>query len=94
VVVLFGSGFGEWKQSLPDGAIVGSSLPTPTLPVSVTIGGAAAKVLYAGGAPGLVSGVVQINVQVPAGTAAGNSIAVVVTVGGKSSRADVTVAVQ
>jgi uncharacterized protein (TIGR03437 family) len=93
-VVLFGSGFGEWKQSLPDGAIVGSSLPTPTLPVSVTIGGAAAKLLYAGGAPGLVSGVVQINVQVPAGTAAGDSIAVVVTVGGKSSTADVTIAVQ
>jgi uncharacterized protein (TIGR03437 family) len=94
VVVLFGSGFGEWKQALPDGAIVGSSLPTPTLPVSVTIGGAAAKVLYAGGAPGLVSGVVQINVQIPAGTPAGNSIAVVVTVGGKSSTADATVAVR
>jgi len=94
VVVLFGSGFGEWKQSLADGAIVGSSLPTPALPVSVTIGGAPAKVLYAGGAPGLVSGVVQINAQVPAGTAAGDSIEVVVTVGGKSSRADVTVAVQ
>jgi uncharacterized protein (TIGR03437 family) len=94
VVVLFGSGFGEWKQSLADGAIVGSSLPTPALPVSVTIGGAAAKVLYAGGAPGLVSGVVQINVQVPAGTAAGTSIAVVVTAGGKSSTADVTIAVQ
>jgi uncharacterized protein (TIGR03437 family) len=53
-----------------------------------------AKVLYAGGAPGLVSGVAQINVQVPAGTAAGGSIAVVVTVGGKSSTADVTVAVR
>jgi len=42
----------------------------------------------------LVSGIAQINVQVPAGTAAGDSIAVVVTVGGKSSTADVTVAVR
>ena len=67
VLTLFGSGFGDWKESIADGTIIGSELPTPKAPVSVTIGGAAAKVLYAGGAPELVSGVVQLNVEVPLG---------------------------
>jgi uncharacterized protein (TIGR03437 family) len=37
----------------------------PMVPVSVRIGGVGADVLYAGAAPGLVSGVLQINVRVP-----------------------------
>jgi uncharacterized protein (TIGR03437 family) len=93
-VVLFGSGFGEWKEPLPDGAVVGSALPSPKAAVSVTISGVAARVLYAGGAPGLVSGVVQINAEVPTEVTPGDKVTVVVNVGGKSSRTDVTIAVE
>src|SRR5258708_7887192 len=71
-VTLFGSGFGEWKQSVPDGTIVDSTLLAPKSTVSVTIDGAAAKVLYAGGTPGLVSGVVQIDVEIPSQTIPGD----------------------
>ena len=94
VVTFYGSGFGEWSSSVADGAVIGSVLPTPKAPVTVTIGGAAAKVLYAGGAPGMVSGVVQINAEVPANISAGDKVTVVVTVGSESSPANVTISVQ
>jgi uncharacterized protein (TIGR03437 family) len=59
------------------------------VPVTVQIGGQPATVLYAGAAPDLVAGVFQINVQVPTGLQAGNQ-PVVVTVGTKTSPANVT----
>jgi uncharacterized protein (TIGR03437 family) len=40
-------------------------LPVPALPVSVTIGGHALEVGYAGAAPGMVSGVLQVTVRLP-----------------------------
>ncbi len=93
IVSLFGSGFGEWSQPAPDGTIFGSTPPALKSDVSVTIGGVAAKVLYAGGAPGLVSGVVQIDAEIPAEITPGEKVTVVVTVGGQSSPANVTVSV-
>ncbi len=60
-----------------------SSLPAPTQNVSVTVGGAQAKVDFVGVTPGLV-GVVQINYEVPAGIPTGAQ-QVVVTVGSASS---------
>lgn len=93
-ITVFGSGFGEWNQLVPDGAVIGSTLPTVQAPVSVTLGGTDAKVLYAGGAPGLVNGVVVVNAEIPMGIAAGDAVTVVVTVGDKSSPANVTVAVK
>ena len=93
-ITLFGSGFGEWNQLVPDGAVIDSSLTTVKTPVSVTIGGTDARVLYAGGAPGLVNGVVVVNAEIPLGVAPGDILAVVVTVGDKSSPANVTVAIK
>jgi uncharacterized protein (TIGR03437 family) len=92
-VTLFGSGFGEWNQLVPDGAVIGSSLPTTKTPVSVTIGGSNSTVLYAGGAPGLVNGVVAVVAVIPDNVAPGDAVGVVVTVGDKSSPAGVTIAV-
>jgi uncharacterized protein (TIGR03437 family) len=42
-----------------------SQLPVPLLPVSATIGTLPAGVTFAGEAPNFVSGVMQVNVQVP-----------------------------
>jgi uncharacterized protein (TIGR03437 family) len=50
-------------------------------------------VLYAGGAPGLVAGVMQVNVRIPAGVPSGPQ-PIVVSVGSASSRPDVTLAVR
>ena len=58
----------------------------------MTIGGQNATVNFAGGAPGLVAGVIQVNAQIPAGLTAGN-VPVVVQVGTSNSQPGVTVAV-
>jgi uncharacterized protein (TIGR03437 family) len=71
----------------------GSSFPKPVLPVTVTIGNQPATVLFAGEAPGLVSGVLQVNAMIPAGLGAGNQ-PVVLSVGGVMSPNVITVAVQ
>jgi uncharacterized protein (TIGR03437 family) len=59
----------------------------------VTVGGVPATVVFAGTAPGFVEGALQINVQMSASVPSGAQ-PVVVTVGGVSSPAGVTVAVQ
>jgi uncharacterized protein (TIGR03437 family) len=72
---------------------VGPVTPAPLLQVSATIGGEPALVEFAGEAPGMVSGVLQVNVQIPADAATGN-LPVAVTVGNASSQSGVTVSVQ
>jgi len=65
-ITFFGTGVGLWKDGFVDGTVVDpASLPVPKKPVEVKIGGVIAEVLYIGGAPGMVSGVVQFNVVVP-----------------------------
>ena len=71
----------------------GSGLNAPLLTVTATIGGIPAQVLYAGSAPGLVYGVMQVNVRIPANAPSGN-VFVVVTVGSSNTQGGVTVAVQ
>jgi hypothetical protein len=56
-----------------------SQLPAPVLPLSVTVGGTPAQVLFVGIPPGLV-GVTQVNFQIPANAQLGPQ-PVVVTVG-------------
>ena len=65
----------------------------PVLGVTATIGGRTATVRYAGGAQNLVAGVIQVNVEIPAGVTAGNAVPVVVQVGTNSSQPGVTLAV-
>jgi uncharacterized protein (TIGR03437 family) len=94
VISLFGAGLGLSTPQLSDGALVISTpFPAPQNQVTATIGGVAAEVLYAGAAPLLPSGVFQVNVRVPAGTATGDAT-VAVAVGGISSAQQVTVAVR
>jgi uncharacterized protein (TIGR03437 family) len=90
IVVLYGTGEGVTDPAAPAGALAGAS--RIVAPVTVLVGGEPADVLYAGSAPGLVAGVMQINVRLPAGLRVGPQ-PVVVTVGSVSSPAGVTVAV-
>jgi len=75
------------------GALTTDTLPRVGLPVSATIGGLDAQVLYAGLAPGQPDGMIQINVQVPVGLTRGTA-AVVVKIGDSSSQQIVTLAVK
>lgn len=94
IVVLFGSGFGGTVPPSVEGTITPSANP-PRLRenVTVTIGGRAATVLYAGPAPGAIAGLYQFNVQIPAGSPSGN-LPVRVSLGAASSQDGLTVSVR
>ena len=62
-------------------------------PVTATIGGVPATVLFAGLTPGYV-GLYQVNVSVPSGITPGNQVPVTISVAGKSSAGNVSIAVQ
>ncbi len=92
-VTLYATGAGQTNPAGQDGVPNAVPLPIPVLPVSVTIGGKAAGIQYAGGAPGLVAGVMQINAVVPSGLTAG-AVPVVLQVGTNSSPNGVTIYVE
>jgi uncharacterized protein (TIGR03437 family) len=94
-VAFWVTGQGLVNTPLQDGTQpAGPPYPGPLLPVAVTIGGAAvpaANIVFAG----LVySGEMQINVLVPASAATGGAVPLVVSMGGVSSRTDVTIALK
>jgi uncharacterized protein (TIGR03437 family) len=93
IIILYGTGEGLTTPAGVTGTVAGTALKNPVAPVSVSIGGQTATVLYSGSAPGLVSGVLQINAMVPAGIAAGNQ-PVLVTIGTQTSQSNVLVALQ
>ncbi len=67
------------------GALTRDALPLCQLPVSATINGEPAPVLYAGIAPGLVEGANQINIALPSDIGSGQTT-IVVTAGNASSK--------
>jgi uncharacterized protein (TIGR03437 family) len=95
IVSLFGTGFGATSPSVPAGQL-DAGIANLTTPVTVTIGNVTlspSDVLYAGLAPGSISGLYQFNVRVPASTPAGE-IPVTITVGGVQTQAGATIPVQ
>ena len=70
-VSIFATGAGITTPASVDGFVASAPLPVPNANVSVTIGGFPCQLDFEGAAPGLVSGVLQINAQVPAGSAPG-----------------------
>lgn len=85
VVTLFATGEGQTNPAGVTGTIVGTTLAQPLLPVTVRIGGLPAVVTYAGSAPSLAEGVLQVNVQIPAGVPRGVSLPVTITIGDATS---------
>jgi uncharacterized protein (TIGR03437 family) len=93
-IAIYMTGEGQTNPGGVDGAVIPpvvSSLKRPVLPVTVTIGGIDAPVLYAGSAAGLISGVMQVNVTIPA-TAPVGTQPVVVTVGTVTSQSGASAA--
>jgi len=96
VVSVYMTGEGVTSPASVDGAIApinGSGLFQPTQKVTATVGGVPATVEYYGSAPGIVYGVMQVNVRIPDGAPSGNAT-LVINVGSTSSQANVTVAVK
>jgi uncharacterized protein (TIGR03437 family) len=65
-VTFYGTGMGHMTPQLADGYLaIAQPYSVPSNPYSMTIGGEPATVLYAGDAPGLSTGVFQINATIP-----------------------------
>jgi uncharacterized protein (TIGR03437 family) len=86
-ITIYGTGGGLTNPLGTTGGLwpLTSALATLTLPVTVSIGGTNAVVLYAGSAPTLESGYFQINVALPSGLQASSALNLVVTAGDSSS---------
>jgi uncharacterized protein (TIGR03437 family) len=96
VIQIFATGQGATSPTGVDGLIepLTLPLPAPLLSPGVTIGGVTATIQYAGAAPGLVAGALQVNAYIPDGLPSGPA-ALVVSFGGVDySQAGITVAIK
>jgi uncharacterized protein (TIGR03437 family) len=81
-VVIYCTGLGAVNPPVAEGAAAATASMT-TNPVTLTIGGAMAQVIYAGVTPGY-AGLYQINTAVPTGIS-GDALPVVITIAGQTS---------
>ncbi|MBM3795160.1 MAG: hypothetical protein FJW31_14065 [Acidobacteria bacterium] len=93
IIGLYATGEGATDPAGVDGQVAATVFPKPRQSVAVRIGGAMAGGLYAGAAPSLVAGVLQVDVKVPDNVPDGN-VPIQLLVGNAESPAGVTVAVQ
>ena len=91
IVVVYATGGGQTNPPATSGTVTTAATPLADN-VTVTVGGQAAQVLYAGNAGGEVGGVVQVNLQLPAGVT--GTVPVIATIGNHASQATVTVSIR
>ena len=84
IVTLYATGEGLTNGPNTSGQPASAPYPQPVAPVSLTIGGLPASILFAGSAPGVV-GVLQVNARTPGGFAASGQSTAVLTVGSVAS---------
>jgi uncharacterized protein (TIGR03437 family) len=99
IVQVFLTGEGLTTPQAATGAITTAALPPPQVtpapvqPVRVYLDGQQVPYMYAGEAPGMVAGVMQLNVQIPLYWGSG-ARSIQVSVGGIMSQSGITVTVQ
>jgi uncharacterized protein (TIGR03437 family) len=93
VIFIYATGGGYTNPPPVDGTIATAASDT-VQPASVQIDGQNAKVLYAGAAPGLPAGALQVNAVVPKGVRRGTSVPLVLSIGNTGSQPNVTVAIK
>jgi len=91
VIILYATGAGQTDPGSTDGRIV-AGIGRQVQPMELKIAGVDAEILYAGPAPGLVSGVVQVNARIPFGIPTG-MVLIELSSGGRASKNGVRVAV-
>ena len=92
VVTFFGTGEGWTNPTGEDGVVNDRIIREPLAPVSVTIGGKPAQLIYAGTAFGIVQGVLQVEAVIPTGVT--GTAPVVLTVGSATSQTTATISVK
>jgi uncharacterized protein (TIGR03437 family) len=91
VVVLYAAGAGQFTKAFPDGQVVGAELVAAKAPVYVRFERLAGEVQYAGVAPYLVSGALQVNVTVPRDLVGGGAVPVRLIAGTAASPPGTTI---
>ena len=94
IIAIYGTGGGPTSPMGRTGEVAPLIQAPLTLPVAVQINGQNADVIYAGAAPGLISGVIQINVRIPDTTPPGPAYYLGVSIGSLASPMQPTIAVQ
>ncbi|HWB86083.1 MAG TPA: SBBP repeat-containing protein [Bryobacteraceae bacterium] len=94
IISVYMTGAGRMSPPQADGSLgpLAPPFPMPLLAVGTPLG----QVLYAGAAPGLVAGAVQVNVRIAADAATGSQVPIVLYVGNFASgfTGDTTVAIR
>jgi uncharacterized protein (TIGR03437 family) len=93
IIILYGTGAGQTEPEGFDGRLAVAPYARPRAFVVVRVAGIEAEVLYAGVAPGLVEGTIQVNARMAATVGAGDTVPVQMQVGNAVSQAGVTIAV-
>ena len=94
IITLFGTGEGQTEPPGVNGQLAGPTLAKPLAEVKVLIGGEDVEILYAGAAPGLVAGVIQVNARVPESPTASTNVAVRLQIGATISTGETTIFVE
>jgi uncharacterized protein (TIGR03437 family) len=97
VIMVYATGEGAVSPAGQNGFVpqTTADLKRPLADVKEFVNGVEARVLYAGSAPGLVSGALQVNVEIPAnaGISAATQVPIEIQIGTNRSQRGVTVAV-
>lgn len=65
VVSVWFTGLGRMSPTQEDGAVGAGAVSSPVFRPKVWVSGVAADVLYCGNAPGLIAGIIQMNLRIP-----------------------------
>jgi uncharacterized protein (TIGR03437 family) len=93
VVSLYGTGGGVTSPPSQDG-VLAPAADSLAAPVEVLLNNQSVTASYAGSAPGLVAGMIQVNFQIPAGFSSSTPARVQLKIGGVTSPAGTTLVVQ
>jgi uncharacterized protein (TIGR03437 family) len=96
VIMIYMTGVGLLTPPMVDGSLapITTNEPQPVLNVSVTIAGFNAPVWWVGAAPGNVSGLIQVNAQIPDAVGFGDSLPLQVQIGDYASQPEIWIAVK
>jgi trimeric autotransporter adhesin len=93
IITIYGTGFGRPDPPLVDDQLA-SKASTPTPPVTADIAGIPAQVIDMGAAPGLIPGLLQINVRIPTAVKPDPQAVITLQIGDARSQSGITVAIQ
>jgi uncharacterized protein (TIGR03437 family) len=92
IVVLWATGFGAVEPTPVDGEVLTGELPQPLTAVEVFIDDEPTEVFYGAAAPGMVAGVMQVNLRVPSNLTSGKQDrALSIVMANARSRSGVTI---